>query len=185
MDVSTIVPLVASHDYEWSIVDSNVLKYSFNNIMLPDSNVNLIGSNGFFKFKISQKPDRPLGSIINNSAAIYFDFNAPIITNTYSHTLGNEFVEFRVITSIDPLNPLKMSIAPNPMNDYTTIRVDNPNFEIGELLLMDVNGRLVKNLTFQGNSLELQRGDLSPGVYWFEVWSSTQILGKGKLIVQE
>jgi len=48
LDVSTFVPLVSSHPYALEIVDSNVLKYSFENIMLPDSNINEPGSHGLF-----------------------------------------------------------------------------------------------------------------------------------------
>ena len=61
--------------------------------MLPDSNVNEPASHGFVKFTVSQQPGNPMGTVINNQAAIYFDFNDPIFTNIYSHTVGDDFVE--------------------------------------------------------------------------------------------
>ncbi|MCI4669910.1 MAG: T9SS type A sorting domain-containing protein, partial [Bacteroidia bacterium] len=64
-----------------------VVRFRFDPIFLPDSTTDLEGSNGFVKFGIQMMPGLPLGSTIENKAAIYFDFNAPIITNTVVHTL--------------------------------------------------------------------------------------------------
>jgi hypothetical protein len=49
---------------------------------MPDSGRNELGSNGFVKFRI--KPDSSVqpGMSIPNNASIYFDYNAPIVTNT-------------------------------------------------------------------------------------------------------
>ena len=81
LDLSTLRTGVSSHPYQYSIMDDKTLVFNFENIMLPDSNVNLIASNGFVKFKISPKNEIPLGTKINNQAAIYFDFNSAVITN--------------------------------------------------------------------------------------------------------
>ncbi len=185
LDVTTIVPLVSSHPYELSIVDSNILKYSFENIMLPDSNVNLVGSNGFFKFQISQKQDVEIGEIIENSAAIYFDFNDPIITNTYFHTVGFDFIEVRVITSINELSPVYLKISPNPMTDVARIQVENPHHADGQFELYDLQGRKVRSYQFAGNVFELHKGDLQGGLYLFEVRSRGELLGTGKVMIKE
>ncbi|MEM1119000.1 MAG: T9SS type A sorting domain-containing protein [Bacteroidota bacterium] len=185
LDVASIVPLTSSHPYELSIVDSNVLKYAFPNIMLPDSNVNLVESNGFFKFQISQKPDVVIGEIIENSAAIYFDFNDPIITNTYFHTVGFDFVEVRVITSINELSPVLMKISPNPMREVARIQVENPHHSDGQFELFDLQGRQVRSYEFSGNTFELHKGDLNAGMYLFEVRSEGQLLGTGKVMIKE
>ena len=60
--------------------------------MLPDSNVNEPASHGFIKFRIQQKASNPTGARIENTAAIYFDYNAPVLTNTTWHTIGNDFI---------------------------------------------------------------------------------------------
>ena len=73
--------------------DEGVINFVFPEIMLPDSNSNEPASHGFVKFKIDQNPDNPPGSIIENKAAIYFDFNEPIITNYTIHTIGTPFAQ--------------------------------------------------------------------------------------------
>src|SRR5690606_3380631 len=47
------------------------------------------GSMGFVKFKIKQKPNNQPGTEILNRAAIYFDHNPPIITNTVVNRIGS------------------------------------------------------------------------------------------------
>jgi uncharacterized repeat protein (TIGR01451 family) len=80
---------VASHNYSFRMYGPRILEWTFNNIMLPDSNVNEIESHGFITFRVDLVDSLLLGTVIENSAAIYFDYNAPIITNTSMHTLSN------------------------------------------------------------------------------------------------
>ncbi|MFK8006653.1 MAG: T9SS type A sorting domain-containing protein [Saprospiraceae bacterium] len=87
LDITTIQFGTSSHHYESEILENGILKFTFDNILLPDSNVNLIASNGFVKFKIGLKENLIPGTVINNSAGIYFDFNAPIITENVFHTI--------------------------------------------------------------------------------------------------
>jgi len=87
LDIFSVQSGVASNAYDFKIYGPRVLEWTFPNIMLPDSNVNEPASHGFIKFKVRQKPNLPIGTVINNSAAIYFDFNSPIFTNTYYHTI--------------------------------------------------------------------------------------------------
>jgi hypothetical protein len=87
-DLNTIELGGSSHPFKFQVLEDNVLEFRFENIMLPDSFVNEPTSNGFFTYRIQQQMDLPLGTELRNSAAIYFDFNDPIITNETHHLLG-------------------------------------------------------------------------------------------------
>ncbi|MEM6967335.1 MAG: T9SS type A sorting domain-containing protein, partial [Bacteroidota bacterium] len=87
LDPTTIRTGASSHAYEFELLNNGILKFTFDNILLPDSATNLVASNGFVKFKIAQRPNNLPGTVITNSAAIYFDFNLPIITNEVVHTI--------------------------------------------------------------------------------------------------
>jgi uncharacterized repeat protein (TIGR01451 family) len=76
----------SSHDVEISI-SGNELVLQFDSIMLPDSAANHIESKGYFKYNIKAIPTLNVGGVINNSAAIFFDFNPPIITNTVTTSI--------------------------------------------------------------------------------------------------
>ncbi len=79
-DASTIRPLVASHDFTWHL-ERSILVINFPDIALVDSTTNEMGSHGFVQFEVGVDPNTDPGSLIENEARIYFDFNEPIITN--------------------------------------------------------------------------------------------------------
>ncbi len=86
-DLISFTPLLSSSTYSLSIDSGRVLKFRFNNINLPDSSTNFFGSEGFVKYRITKNASLAEGTIIHNSAAIIFDFNAPVITNDAFVTL--------------------------------------------------------------------------------------------------
>ena len=59
----------------------NKLEFYFDNIKLPYQAINDAGSKGFVAFEVKPKNSLAVGDSINNTAAIYFDFNLPVITN--------------------------------------------------------------------------------------------------------
>ncbi|MEK7257500.1 MAG: PQQ-binding-like beta-propeller repeat protein, partial [Bacteroidota bacterium] len=90
LDPATFRPGASSHSYTWEISGEGILRFEFKNILLPDSNVNESASHGFVQFSIGQKADLPIGSALKNSAAIYFDFNAAVITNVAKLTVDDK-----------------------------------------------------------------------------------------------
>ena len=87
LDIASFQAGAASHPYTCEVLNGNILEFTFSNIMLPDSNVNEPASHGAVQYKISQVKGLLPGSEIRNRAGIYFDFNAPVITNTAWHTI--------------------------------------------------------------------------------------------------
>lgn len=72
------------------LIDSNIFKFIFDNINLPDSNTNFIGSQGFVIFEFDSLSHLNVGTIISNSSSIYFDYNEPVHTNTVFNTLVDQ-----------------------------------------------------------------------------------------------
>jgi hypothetical protein len=63
-------------------LNGNVLTVRFNNIMLPDSTSNHDASMGFYQYRIKPFVNQAYGTNITNTAYIYFDYNAAVVTNT-------------------------------------------------------------------------------------------------------
>ncbi|HWB63244.1 MAG TPA: T9SS type A sorting domain-containing protein, partial [Chitinophagales bacterium] len=63
-------------------VFGNVVKFNFPNINLPDSTHNEPNSHGYVQYKVKVKDNAPNNASVANTAYIYFDFNAPVVTNT-------------------------------------------------------------------------------------------------------
>lgn len=88
LDILSVNAGVSSHHYNFRMYGPRILEWTFNSIMLPDSSTNESNSHGFVKFTVKQNSNLPIGTIIQNSASIYFDFNAPIFTNETMHTIA-------------------------------------------------------------------------------------------------
>ncbi len=87
LDISTLQIMSSSHVNIASIRAGNILQWRFENILLADSNIDEPNSHGFVKFKIEPLDSVPDFAIVNNSAAIVFDYNDPIQTNDVFVTL--------------------------------------------------------------------------------------------------
>ena len=70
-----------------AITANGSIQFKFLDIMLPDSATDQLGSQGFIHFRIHLREGLPHLTEIPNTAAIYFDLNPPIITNTVHSTL--------------------------------------------------------------------------------------------------
>jgi len=180
LDPATIAPGVASHPYTWRFLASNVVEFLFEGIHLPDSTTNELDSHGFVRFRIAQRGANPAGTVINNTAGIYFDFNPPVITNTAMVTVGYPLVT-GIGTPVDPGTTLRA--YPNPFTESTVIVVDGAHGPM-TLTVRDVLGRTVKRQSARNTDrFILDRKSLSSGQYVFEVRSADTIIGRGKIMV--
>jgi Secretion system C-terminal sorting domain/FG-GAP-like repeat len=87
LDWSSLQILASSYSVQVNIDQFGMVDFLFQNIMLPDSNVNETGSHGFVKFSIELLPGLSGGTSIYNYSSIYFDQNPAIETNTTVNTL--------------------------------------------------------------------------------------------------
>jgi len=182
LDPISIRAGASSHAYTWSLSGQGVIHFTFNNIMLPDSNVNEPLSHGFVQFNIAPYADVPLGSVVENNAAIYFDFNTPVITNTTWHTIQKS--PLSSIFEPKP-NPVKLGLEvwPNPFNERTNIRLEKKNSGTVMLKIYDSRGTLVVQQTAIGPDIEFNAKHLPTGMYWAEVRDMQgRLLGNGKLV---
>jgi len=77
----------SSHTVQIQVDQTGEVEFLFNNIMLPDSNANFLGSQGYVKYRISPNLGLPNGTTLYNTAEIYFDQNPAVITNIKLLTL--------------------------------------------------------------------------------------------------
>ncbi len=89
LDIASIETISASHNYTLRLENGNILVWTFDNILLPDSTTNEIESHGFVKYKIKPKNNLIVGDEIVNAANIYFDSNLPVITNSTITTVSD------------------------------------------------------------------------------------------------
>ena len=171
-DITSIVLGAASHPYRFTIEGQRSLIWHFDNIMLPDSNSNEPASHGFISFKVQQQPDLPEGTLLENAADIYFDFNAPIRTNNSTHLIGDEVSTWVVLGTEITSNALEsnwdLSIFPNPTEQLLTLR---SNAEMNSVAIYSTQGQQLqvwKNIA-NPNQIELNLSAWPAGMYWIEI----------------
>ena len=166
LNIFTVTPGVASHAYEFKMYGPRVLEWTFTNINLPDSSTNEVESNGFVTFHVEQVPNLVPGTEIENAAAIYFDFNSPIITNTTTHRIYEGFVNVLAVNDLSGVNH-QIFIYPNPTSNFLTIKGEeilSQGFEVYDQL-----GRVVLNGKLNGLSTEVDLQGLSNGIYILQI----------------
>lgn len=181
LDPTSIRPGAGSHAYQFNLSGPGIVEFLFDNILLPDSNVNQTASNGFVKFSILPRADAPLETVIENQAAIFFDFNDPVITNTTFHRLGENFI----LHAWHPFVPgAAVSVMPNPFSEEAMLTVKGlSNNAPLQLRVFDLRGMPVGEMESDNAVFNLKKGNWPAGVYLFQIAQNGQLVGSGKLSV--
>ena len=182
LDVTSFRRGASSHTYDVQLEGSNVLVFSFPNINLVDSVANEPLSHGFVEYRMVPRSDVPNGTVIENSAAIYFDFNPPILTNTTWHTIGEAFI---LVAIDDPYQEtLSLEVYPNPATPNTLLRLKGAATQNAEMKLFNAQGQKMAQAPFSQGQLPLGAMGLAKGIYFFQIWTEGKLLGSGKLVIQ-
>ncbi len=164
LNIFSVVSGVSSHNYTFKMYGPRVLEWTFNNIMLPDSFVNEPKSHGFVTFTVDQNRNLPNGTMIDNSAAIYFDFNAPVITNVAHHEINNNINKLPV--SIDKSqNIADIKVYPNPNNGL--FRVELP-VGLNKITICNVMGQIIYYVETD-KIIEIDLSKQPNGIYFLKV----------------
>lgn len=158
LNISTFRLLNASHNVDFTIDAANVLTFTFENILLPDSNVDLNGSNGFVSYYIEANQPILTGTQITNNAGIVFDLNPPVITNTTLTTYVDTLP-----TTIDPITLNSIKAIPNPASQFIMLKTfihQNLNVEI-----IDVTGRVLKQISINQIDTAIDISAMPSGTY--------------------
>ncbi|MFD2914315.1 DUF7619 domain-containing protein [Psychroserpens luteus] len=175
LDETTFEMLRSSHDYVVTRTDSD-LEWFFEDINLAAEQDDVEASKGFVYFRIKSKSGYGIGDIIPNTASIFFDFNAPVITNRFD----TEFVEDAL--SLEDSNFISFDMFPNPAKDILNIKLNN--ISNANLSVYDIQGKLVlEHSISETQNLELNVSDLQSGMYFMKLNTGTKELVK-KLIIE-
>ncbi len=178
LDMRTLKPGASSHPYQLDITGRS-LQFTFDNIMLPDSFVNEPASNGYFEFTIAQNIDVDLETVIENTAAIYFDFNEPVITNTTFHTVGENFLP---TSTKEVLIGNTLVLNPNPIQSGQSLLVSGFENRKEQYNLIDIKGQVVQEGVVESAKIPIQE-NLQTGVYILKIISEDGRVETGKLII--
>lgn len=167
LDVSSFQLLAYSHQPLVQLKEDAV-RFNFPNINLPDSNTNEPLSHGYVQYKIKLKDNLSIGTQINNTAFIYFDFNAPVVTNTTTNTIA-------VISGLadNRQRTTDIRLFPNPASDAVTISVDETMIG-ATATITDITGRKMAAVSLTTQYSLLNTRHLPNGLYFITIESGKQ-----------
>lgn len=90
-------------------------------------------------------------------------------------------------TSTETLAEVSTTIElhPNPMLDQSTLTFNDLENKVDQISIFSIDGKEVQSHTnINGTSLEIQRGNLSPGIYFYKLRTDAFKIHSGKFIVQ-
>ena len=158
LDLSTFQLLSTSHPSVVQILDGGIARFNFPGIFLPDSNANEPESHGYVQYRIRPKPGLPVGSQIQNTAYIYFDFNAPVVTNTTLNTVT-------LPVGIKGISYNQTRVWPNPVSGQLNVSA-NGSFSIS---VRNILGAVVFRHERVNNDFQINTQSWTPGIYFVEI----------------
>lgn len=173
LDLSTFQYLGAKHGVATSINPSTrVVTFTFENINLGQSSVDLEASQGYVVYSISELPNLPVGTEIENTAYIYFDFNPAIVTNT-TYNIN------QIPLGLSENKNEQIVFYPNPAQN----KLHLSGSAVQKVSIYDLAGKLVLEETQIANN-ELLLNGLQTGIYQVVLHTGNAISTQ-KLVIQK
>jgi hypothetical protein len=151
---------IRDSSYTTRITNSNQVEFIFQNINLPYAS----GTNtGYVAFKIKTKPTLVVGDTFSNSAHIFFDYNAPIVTNTATTTvatLGVQDFDFGTYFRMYPV-PAKQVLTIETKT-YITVK---------SIRIYNMLGQIVMAIPNAESVLSIDVSNLKSGTYFIRLIS--------------
>lgn len=172
LNIETVEFVAASHKCDF-MINQNKLCFRFDGINLPDSTSDETGSHGFVIFKLRPYDFAESKDIIQNQAAIQFDFENPILTNKIQHKILSSNLSNNEITFI-----------PNPAGDYTLVVGPEDQLQnINNVEIYTTAGNQVKiPYELLNNSIMIHTHSTPKGIYLVRISTADSIFS-GKLII--
>jgi uncharacterized repeat protein (TIGR01451 family) len=167
LDWATLKVISTSHNMQLINMGNGVMKFNFPGIWLPDSTANEPASHGDVVFSIKEKATNTVGSEIENTGYIYFDWNPAIVTNTTFN--------INAYLGVDEKAVIDVNVYPNPAENVLHVV---SNQWVDKLIVLDLTGKEIFSKDMNNVSTELDLTDLSAGTYMLQLISKDQMSTK-------
>jgi hypothetical protein len=160
-----------AHVYTDSIITDTTNWTTITGSFVADSNYQYIVLGNFFD---DSKTDTI--TFINSSFSFAYYYLDDICVSTDSLTC------LQSTGTNESFSKTKFKIYPNPTNQFATLEFNNPTKQNCTLILYNLQGQVVqkiKNITAE--KVEIEKQNLSTGLYFFQLHTDRQIIANGKL----
>ncbi|WP_353088230.1 fibronectin type III domain-containing protein [Flavobacterium sp.] len=166
IDEESIRMVNSSHNYVMTR-EGNHIEWKFENIQLVPEIVSPEASQGFVTFRVKLNPGFQVGTIVPNTASIYFDTNPAIVTNTWN-------TKFTAPLGLNGQEYLAFVMYPNPASNTLTFEANTNGSTLEAIRIYDVLGKTMlssQHINAVQHSMDI--ATLPQGVYFVEIESVT------------
>lgn len=165
LDWNSLFVVESSHNMQVVNLGNGIIRFEFPQIWLDDATSNEPGSHGHFTYRIQENASNWVGSTIDNTAYIYFDWNAPIITST-THNVNT------MLWGIDENTQNSFKLYPNPAQDNISIVGTSSSFTYS---IFDMSGRELLNGKSSSMTENVNLNKLNQGAYLIKINNNSLI----------
>lgn len=142
-DWTTLRPGYSDYEYSTTISETGLVTFTFANIHLPwKSSYSDALSSASVQYSIQRKTTAVAGTELTNTANIYFDYNAPVTTNTTVNTLQDGVAGLD--EESEATGAVTVNLYPVPVSDQLTIQVNNVSKgQSATVSIIDLTGKQV------------------------------------------
>lgn len=151
-EISTLQFLHSSHTCYTRISNVNRVEFIYQGVNLPFQDAT---NDGYVVFKIKTKNTLAVGNQITNNANIYFDYNAPISTNTATST-------FQALNTTNFDFGTYFTLSPVPANDFLNITTKT-QVVVTSISVHNLLGQLIQ--TFINPATTIDISNINSGTY--------------------
>ncbi|MES2486983.1 MAG: T9SS type A sorting domain-containing protein [Bacteroidota bacterium] len=151
-DVSSIQILNSSQPVTASVTGNRL------RISVQSANLSATGG-GNILFKAKSKSNLVQGAAINSQARIFYDYSAPVDTNTATTV-------FNIMGTDTPVLDNSVKVYPNPANSLINISVAG---QLQSVQLYDIQGRLLQTVLVNDTTATLDVSGRAAGIYFVKV----------------
>jgi len=179
VNVNTLQVIGASAPYTLEILQNKILKFTFEDIRLSYDTLSA-SSKGYIAYRVKANMNLPLGSAIENTADIFFDYNPPIRTNTVQ-------TQVLLLSSAAPKHQAygQLYIYPNPNAGNFIIHYVNKGEGPLQLQLIDIYGNVEYEARNHYNNIAdfpVNASTLAKGMYWIRIFDGDQFYSQPIII---
>ena len=162
--------LGSSHPVEISYeVFNGKLWFEFENILLPDSGTNEALSHGFVRYRMRPRTELIVGDLIENQVGIFFDLNAPVMTN-----IATTQIVFTTALEETAYTPVEITLFPNPTTGDLDLSYTLSEASPIEIELLASTGQLIwrsdKGILFAGTHIDrISTSQFPTGIYHLRI----------------
>jgi len=170
LDFTSFHLVASSHDVAVVTSLNGIITFVFNGIYLPDSASNESGSHGFVVFNIEALSSISNNTLVQNTASIFFDQNAPVQTSTASTTF---VLNLPTGISESTINDNEIFVYPNPTSGILTVNTSTSTSS-DDLEIFDFTGKLISRQPLKTNN-SIDFTHFTKGVYTVKILQNENV----------